>query len=140
MAEVKVAGKRKAKMGPAQGVLAVVLNAILILFSISCIFPLFWMLNSALKQKREFNADIIGIVKSPTLDNFINILSNANYHLGQSIENNDPFRILYRTVRFYRWIHSGACKIQGKPPAVWCIPYRYADPAAFPAGTDLCCI
>ena len=129
MAEVKVAGKRKAKMGPALGVLAVVLNAILILFSISCIFPLFWMLNSALKQKREFNADIIGIVKSPTLDNFINILSNANYHLGQSIWNSARTTIL-----------SGACKIQGKPPAVWCIPYRYADPAAFPAGTDLCCI
>ena len=94
MAEVKVAGKRKAKMGPAQGVLAVVLNAILILFSISCIFPLFWMLNSALKQKREFNADIIGIVKSPTLDNFINILSNANYHLGQSIWNSARTTIL----------------------------------------------
>mgnify|MGYP002461506500 CR=1 FL=1 len=81
-------------MGPAQGVLAVVLNAILILFSISCIFPLFWMLNSALKQKREFNADIIGIVKSPTLDNFINILSNANYHLGQSIWNSARTTIL----------------------------------------------
>ena len=75
MAEVKVAGKRKAKMGPAQGVLAVVLNAILILFSISCIFPLFWMLNSA-------------------LDNFINILSNANYHLGQSIWNSARTTIL----------------------------------------------
>ena len=128
MAEVKVAGKRKAKMGPAQGVLAVVLNAILILFSISCIFPLFWMLNSALKQKREFYQYFEQ-----------RKLSSGPVDLEQR-ENNDPFRILYRTVRFYRWIHSGACKIQGKPSAVWCIPYRYADPAAFPAGTDLCCI
>ena len=96
MAEFKTAGKKKnkEKLGPARALLAVLLNAILILFSLSCIFPLFWMINSALKKKRDFNADIIGIVKSPTLENFKNILGNANYHLGQSVWNSARTTIL----------------------------------------------
>ena len=52
------------------------------------------MINSALKKKRDFNADIIGIVKSPTLENFKNILGNANYHLGQSVWNSARTTIL----------------------------------------------
>ena len=86
MSGVTVAGKKE-KMGPGRLILAIVMNAILIIFSFTCIFPLLWMVNSALKEKRVFNADIIGLVKSPTLQNFKDILSNSNYHLGQSIWN-----------------------------------------------------
>ena len=93
MPELTVAGK-KDKRGPGHVILAIVLNAILILFSFSCIFPLLWMFNSSLKEKRVFNADIIGIVKSPTLKNFKDILSNSNYHLGQSIWNSARTTIL----------------------------------------------
>ena len=93
MPELTVAGK-KDKRGPGHVILAIVLNAILVLFSFSCIFPLLWMFNSSLKEKRVFNADIIGIVKSPTLKNFKDILSNSNYHLGQSIWNSARTTIL----------------------------------------------
>ena len=93
MPELTVAGK-KDKRGPGHVILAIVLNAILILFSFSCIFPLLWMFNSSLKEKRVFNADIIGIVKSPTLKNFKDILSNSNYHLGQSIWNSARTTVL----------------------------------------------
>ncbi|MGN0415879.1 MAG: carbohydrate ABC transporter permease [Agathobacter sp.] len=93
MPELTVAGK-KDKRGPGHVILAIVLNAILILFSFSCIFPLLWMINSSLKEKRVFNADIIGVVKSPTLKNFKDILSNSNYHLGQSIWNSARTTIL----------------------------------------------
>lgn len=93
MPELTVAGKKE-KRGPGHVILAIVLNAILILFSFSCIFPLLWMFNSSLKEKRVFNADIIGIVKSPTLKNFKDILSNSNYHLGQSIWNSARTTIL----------------------------------------------
>ena len=93
MPELTVAGK-KDKRGPGHVILAIVLNAILILFSFSCICPLLWMFNSSLKEKRVFNADIIGIVKSPTLKNFKDILSNSNYHLGQSIWNSARTTIL----------------------------------------------
>ena len=46
-----------------------------------------WMLYSSLKEKRAFNADIVGLPKNPTLINYIRILSNSDYHLGESMFN-----------------------------------------------------
>ena len=44
-------------------------------------------LYSSLKEKRAFNADIVGLPKNPTLINYIRILSNSDYHLGESMFN-----------------------------------------------------
>lgn len=63
------------------------MNAILIIFSLSCIFPLVWMFYSSFKEKRAFNADIIGLPKSPTLVNYTRILGNSDYHLAESMWN-----------------------------------------------------
>ena len=63
------------------------MNLVLWIFSLSCIFPLVWMLYSSFKEKRAFNADIIGLPKSPTLINYIRILTNKDYHLGESLWN-----------------------------------------------------
>ena len=63
------------------------MNLILWIFSLSCIFPIVWMIYSSLKEKRAFNADIIGFPKSPTLINYTRILSNSDYHLGASMWN-----------------------------------------------------
>ena len=70
-----------------KGVAAVVMNVILIILSLSCIFPIVWMAYSSLKEKRVFNADIMGLPKNPTLINYIKILSNKDYHLGESMLN-----------------------------------------------------
>ena len=70
-----------------RGVLGTVKNLILWIFSLSCIFPIVWMIYSSLKEKRAFNADIIGFPKSPTLINYTRILSNSDYHLGASMWN-----------------------------------------------------
>lgn len=64
---------------------SVLLNAILIIFSASCIFPLFWMFSSSLKLKRQFNADIIGLPISPTLSNYDRIINNPDYHIWESM-------------------------------------------------------
>lgn len=69
------------------GIIGAILNLILILFSITCIFPLIWMFYSSLKEKRAFNADTMGLPKSPTLLNYIRILSNTDYHLPESMIN-----------------------------------------------------
>ncbi|MBQ1490933.1 MAG: carbohydrate ABC transporter permease [Blautia sp.] len=63
------------------------LNLILLLFSASCIFPIIWMFYSSLKEKRVFNADIIGLPKTPTLVNYVRILTNSDYHLDASMIN-----------------------------------------------------
>lgn len=70
-----------------KGVLSFFMNGILIVFSLSCIFPIIWMLYSSLKEKRTFNADIIGLPKEPTLINYARILSNPDYHLSDSMIN-----------------------------------------------------
>ena len=83
MAKTSTPGTHKVK----KSFLAVFKNLILWIFSLSCIFPIVWMIYSSLKEKRAFNADIIGLPKSPTLVNYIRILSNPDYHLAQSMWN-----------------------------------------------------
>lgn len=70
-----------------KGFLGAFLNLMLLIFSLTCIFPLVWMFYSSLKEKRAFNADIIGFPKEPTLLNYKRILENTDYHLGSSMFN-----------------------------------------------------
>lgn len=69
-------------------------NIVLWIFSLTCIFPLVWMFYSSLKVKREFNRDIMGLPKSPTIDNYIRILSNKDYNLPSSMFNSARTTIL----------------------------------------------
>ena len=68
-------------------ILGTVMNLILWIFSLSCIFPIVWMIYSSLKEKRAFNANIVGLPKEPTVINYTRILSNSDYHLGASMWN-----------------------------------------------------
>ena len=70
-----------------RGIAGIAMNIILLVFSLSCIFPIVWMMYSSLKEKRAFNADIIGFPKKPSLVNYIRILGNSDYHLGESMWN-----------------------------------------------------
>lgn len=65
--------------------LSIFMNVTLIVFSLSCIFPLVWMFYSSLKEKRVFNADIIGLPKAPTFINYYNILTNKDYRIAESV-------------------------------------------------------
>jgi raffinose/stachyose/melibiose transport system permease protein len=69
------------------GTLSIVLNTLLVLFSLSCIFPLIWMFYSSLKEKRVFNADVMGLPKEPSFINYFNILENKDYHIFESLIN-----------------------------------------------------
>ncbi|HHX62818.1 MAG TPA: carbohydrate ABC transporter permease [Epulopiscium sp.] len=75
-------------------IVSFILNLILILFSVSSIFPLIWMFYSSLKDKRVFNADIMGLPKNPSFKNYINILTNKDYHIYESIINSFRVTIL----------------------------------------------
>lgn len=88
MAEVAIKKEtEKAPSGIGNRILAIVLNVFLALFSFTCIFPLIWMFYSSLKEKRVFNADIIGLPESPSLVNYIAILTNKDYHIAESMFN-----------------------------------------------------
>ena len=78
---------KKKKLNPRKGISSLLINLVLWIFSLSCVFPLVWMLYSSLKEKRVFNADIMGLPKSPTLYNYIRILGNKDYHLAEAMFN-----------------------------------------------------
>lgn len=69
------------------GISGFFINLVLGVFSLSCLFPLIWMLYSSLKEKRVFNADIMGLPNNPTLVNYIRILNNQDYHLAEAMLN-----------------------------------------------------
>ncbi len=81
----KITGGRTTGEKVKTGILGFFLNFLMLLFSISCIFPLVWMFYSSLKTKRVFNADIMGLPKEPTFSNYQKIMTNADYHIGQSM-------------------------------------------------------
>ncbi|MEM1485885.1 carbohydrate ABC transporter permease [Oscillospiraceae bacterium PP1C4] len=68
-------------------IISLILNTCMILFSLTCIYPIIWILSSSLKVKREFNADIISLPENPTLINFQKIITNPDYHILASLGN-----------------------------------------------------
>jgi len=49
----------------------VIFNTIFMIFSISCIFPIIWMIYSSLKTSPEFNRSIITLPEKPVFSNYI---------------------------------------------------------------------
>ena len=47
-----------------KGILAVFMNLILIIFSLSCIFPMIWMLYSSLKKRGHLMQILLGCPKA----------------------------------------------------------------------------
>jgi raffinose/stachyose/melibiose transport system permease protein len=70
-------------------ILQSILNILMIAFSITCIFPLVWMLYSSLKTKQEFALDIISLPKVLHFDNYISAIKIGKMHLffGNSLFN-----------------------------------------------------
>lgn len=56
----------------------VVTNVVLILFSITCIFPVIWLFYSSMKTKTEFNANPISLPSTLNFDNYINVLQKSD--------------------------------------------------------------
>jgi len=61
------------------GSFKIVVNVILIVFSLSCIFPLVWLLNSALKTNKEFINDSISLAFSPHFENFAKAIGTSGF-------------------------------------------------------------
>ena len=58
----------------------IVTYALLVIFSLYCIFPFIWMLISALKPKTEIRtATPTFLIQEPTLENFHRVLVDAGF-------------------------------------------------------------
>ena len=63
-----------------RGVYTVLANALLIIFSISCIFPIVWMLISSFKTTGDFNSNVMGLPKAIFAENYRQILFESNIY------------------------------------------------------------
>ena len=52
-------------------------NLLMILYSISCIYPIVWIISSSLKTNREFMSNVMGLPKNFLIGNYIEILSKS---------------------------------------------------------------
>ena len=89
------------------GVKSGILNLIMLIFLFSLYFPLGMDVIFVLKVKREFNRDIIGLPSNPTLENFVKVLTNPDYHIGDSILNSVRTTVIsvvfYCVIWIYHW-------------------------------------
>lgn len=53
-------------------------NMLMVLFSITCIFPVVWLILSSLKTETEFTKSIIALPEKLYLENYIDIIFNSN--------------------------------------------------------------
>lgn len=60
--------------GAASNVFKIGINILLLLFSLSCIFPIFWLINSSLRENKDFLGNISGLALSPKFDNYTKAL------------------------------------------------------------------
>lgn len=61
------------------GCYKIIVNVVIGLFSLSCIFPILWMINSALRTNKEFMSNSLGIALNPQFENFIDALQTGDF-------------------------------------------------------------
>lgn len=59
-------------------ILKILVNTLVFILSISCIFPMVWMLYSSFKTNKEFNLNIISLPGHFESSNYVNAIKNGN--------------------------------------------------------------
>lgn len=54
-------------------------NFLIMLFSLSCIFPMLWLLNSSLRENNAFMANNLALAVPPFFDNYAKALSSVSF-------------------------------------------------------------
>lgn len=54
-----------------------IVNIGIMLFSLSCVFPIFWLFNSSLKTNTDFIADIAGLTTTFTFSNYVQAIETS---------------------------------------------------------------
>lgn len=70
-----------------RGIGGTIMNVVLWIFSLTCIFPLVWMFYSSLKKKAEFNADVVALPTAPSIGNYISVFSDKDADLIKAMFN-----------------------------------------------------
>lgn len=67
--------KIRTKLTPSKAVL----NAVFVLLSLGCLFPVLWVGYTSLKPLKEYNVNIVSLPAHPTFSNYEQILRNAKF-------------------------------------------------------------
>jgi raffinose/stachyose/melibiose transport system permease protein len=59
-------------------ILKIVVNVLVLALSITCVFPIIWMLYSSFKTSKEFNLNIISLPSHLQFQNYVNAIHNGN--------------------------------------------------------------
>lgn len=65
---------RQTKRAP----LSILSNLMVFLYTVTCIYPIFWLIYSSFKTSAEFDADVIALPGSLYLENFINVFTQSD--------------------------------------------------------------
>lgn len=60
---------------------ALILNILVMILSLSAIFPIVWLIYSSLKTEREFALSIASLPVHPTFENYVNAIKTAKMHI-----------------------------------------------------------
>lgn len=74
----------------------VLLNFIVSIFTISCIFPIIWMTYTSLKSNKEYQENILSLPSSINFDNYVQVMRNSNF--GQYFYNSFIVSLLTLTL------------------------------------------
>jgi raffinose/stachyose/melibiose transport system permease protein len=66
---------------------AVCANAFIIIFSLSCLFPVVWMFYSSFKEQKEFNDNVLSLPKKLYLQNYLNVVGRQDANLFRAVGN-----------------------------------------------------
>ncbi len=74
---LKESASMKGKNSPGNVIARIASNVIMWLFSITCIYPVIWMVYSSLKKSKDFERNILGLPKEIIFDNYVKIFSQG---------------------------------------------------------------
>ena len=114
-------------------------NFILILFSVTCIFPAIWLIYSSMKEKTEFYHSPIALPAHPSIQHYISILTESEFlsWLFNSFRTSVIALVFYSDFRIYHRIFSIQIPFPGKKRPVCLLPGRNACPGTCADGSDV---
>lgn len=70
-----------------RGLISVLANALMIIFSLTCIFPIIWMFYSSFKLQKDFNTNVAGLPANPTIQNYTDVMGRQDTNILRAVGN-----------------------------------------------------
>lgn len=91
-------------------------NLLLIIYSLTCLYPAIWLFLSGLREKSEFNANPVAFPKSPSLEHFRNVFEKSDIMIWMwnSVRNTVIALALLLLMGFVIGYFLARCRFKGR--------------------------